>query len=63
MVGFWGTVAAVTPDEADEDGLVPAALVAVTVNVYEEPAVRPEVMVQVALADEQVAPPGLAVTR
>jgi len=30
-VGTPGTVAAVTLDEADEDGLVPAALVAVTV--------------------------------
>jgi hypothetical protein len=42
--------------------LVPAALVAVTVNVYAVPAVRPVVIVQEVPADVQVPPPALAVT-
>jgi hypothetical protein len=65
IVGAWGTVAGVTLDEEDDGRLVPAALVAVTVNVYAVPAVSPLVTVQdvaVAPAAEQVPPPELAVT-
>jgi len=47
MAGAAGTVAGVRLDEAAEGEPVPAALVAVTVNVYAVPAVRPAVMVQV----------------
>ena len=63
-VGAWGTVAGVTLAEEAEAAPVAAALVALTVNVYAVPAVRPLVTVQdVAEAPEtvQVAPPGLAV--
>ena len=62
MVGAWATVAAVALEEGVEDGLVPAALVAVTVKVYAVPAVSPVVTEQEVVAEEHVAPPGLAVT-
>ena len=61
MVGAWGTVAAVS-DAGDDARLVPAALVAVTVNEYVVPAVRPEVMVHDVPVVVQVPPPVLAVT-
>ena len=62
MVGAWGDVAAVTLGEGAEANPVPETLVAVTVNVYAVPAVRPDVMVQLVVAEVQVEPPGLAVT-
>jgi hypothetical protein len=40
-VGASGTVAGVTEFDGDEDALVPIALVAVTVKVYEVPLVNP----------------------
>jgi hypothetical protein len=62
MVGAWATVAGVTPALAAEALPVPEVLVAVTVNVYAVPAVRPDVMVHEVVADEHVALPGLAET-
>jgi hypothetical protein len=65
MVGALGTVAGVRALEAAELALLPAALVAVAVNVYDVPAVRPEVIVhEVAVAPlaVQVPPAGLEVT-
>ena len=65
MVGAWGRVEAVTEEVAPEAGPVPLALVAVTENVYDVPAVRPEVMVQlvaVATVVVQLPPAGLEVT-
>ncbi len=55
---------AVTADDADDAAEVPPTLFdAVTVNVYEVPAVRPVIVVEVAGADTVlVAPPGDAVT-
>ena len=64
-VGAAASVAGVTLLEAADATPVPAALVAVTVKVYDEPAVRPLVTVQlVAVATDavQVPPPVLAVT-
>ena len=52
-VGAPGTVAGVAAAEAAEAGPAPAALVAVTVNVYAVPLVRP-VTVQLVVAEEQV---------
>jgi hypothetical protein len=61
-VGGFGTVVAGTIEfDADEDGLVPAELVAVTVKVYVVPSVRP-VTVQDVVLVVQVRPPGLDVT-
>ena len=60
VVGAPGTVEGVAA--AVEGRLVPAALVAVTVNVYAVPAVSPEVTVHEVPAVVQVAPPGDAVT-
>jgi hypothetical protein len=51
----------VTPLLDPEETLVPSAFVAVTVNVYVTPFVRP-VTVAVVVALFAVAPPGLAVT-
>jgi hypothetical protein len=65
MVGAWGSVEAVTEAVAPDAGPVPLALVAVTEKVYDVPAVRPVVTVQlVAVATEavQVPPAGLEVT-
>jgi hypothetical protein len=61
FVGAPGTVAGVTALDADDAEPVPTALVAVTVNVYETPFVRP---VMVIGEDPPVAviPPGLEVT-
>src|SRR4051794_31216600 len=51
----------VTEFEADDAGPVPMALVAVTVNVYEVPFVKP-VTVSGPLLPDAVCPPGCAVT-
>ena len=61
-VGAPGTVAGTAGAEAADTAPVPAALVAVTVNVYAVPAVSPEVTVHEVPAVVQVAPPGDAVT-
>ena len=58
MVGASGVVAGVTLFEADEADPVPTAFVAVTVNVYAVPLVRPITVI----GDEPPAPvnpPGL----
>ena len=61
-VGAPGTVAGVTELDATEAVLVPTALVAVTVNVYDVPFVSPTtVAVSAPLVHVPVAPPGLAV--
>jgi hypothetical protein len=62
IVGAPGVVAGVTALEEPEAADVPAAFVAVTVNVYEVPLVRPVTTILVAPAVVAVAPPGLAVT-
>ncbi len=61
IVGAPGTVLGVTEAEADEATLVPTEFVAVTVNVYALPFVRPVT----TIGDDApvvVAPPGLTVT-
>ena len=61
-VGAPGSVYGVTAFDAEEAVPVPAALVAVTVKVYEVPGVRP-VMLQVSAPDVvQVSAPGELVT-
>ena len=62
-VGAPGTVLGVTALDAADAGPAPEPFVAVTVNVYDEPFVRPEMMHDSAVAGDgvQVAPPGLAV--
>jgi len=55
------TAAGVTGDDADDDGPAPTLLVAVTVNVYAVPSVRPLTSTDVPLAGV-VAPPGEVVT-
>ena len=60
-VGAPGAVAGTTAPEAVDGEPVPAALVAVTVNVYEVPLVRP-VTVQLVDAVVQVNEPGEDVT-
>lgn len=61
-VGASGTVAGVTEFEAFEEDPVPAAFVAVTVNVYAVPLVRPMTMaVVVAVAVVVEIFPGLEV--
>jgi hypothetical protein len=42
-------------------GLVPTALVAVTVNVYESEGVNPEIVIGPAPEEVPVSPPGFAV--
>ena len=61
-VGAPGTVLGVTAALGDDAGEVPAALVAVAVNVYAVPLVSPETVPVVAPAVDTVAPPGDAVT-
>jgi hypothetical protein len=56
-VGAPGTVAGVTWADGDEADPVPVELVAVTVNVYGVPLVRP-LTVQGLDGPEQVRPPG-----
>ena len=60
-VGAPGTVAGTAPREETDAALVPAEFVAVTVNVYEVPFVKPET-VQEVVADVQVNDPGVEVT-
>jgi len=60
-VGAPGTVAGTAAEDAVEAVPVPAEFVAVTVNVYEVPFVRPET-VQEVVALRQVNDPGLEVT-
>jgi len=60
-VGAPGTVDGTTAAEAEETAPEPLAFVAVTVNVYEVPFVRP-VTVQVVVAVVQVNEPGVEVT-
>ena len=59
--GALGGAVGVTGAEADEETDVPIAFVAVTVNVYAWPIVRP-VNVAGLLVTVFVSPPGLAVT-
>jgi hypothetical protein len=61
-VGTPGTVTGVTEAESDDEGLVPEALVAVTVNVVAVPAVRPLEMVHDVPAVVQLPPAGDEVT-
>lgn len=56
-VGTLGVVAGVAADEGADAPLVPAELVAFTVNVYGVPLVRPDT-VQLVVAAEQEKPPG-----
>jgi len=59
--GTVGAAAGVTGDEATDAGPVPTLFVAVTVNVYAVPSVRPLTSTDVPLAGV-VAPPGDVVT-
>ena len=59
--GAPGTADGTTAEDGAEAALVPFAFVAVTVNVYEVPLVRP-VTVQLVVAVVQVNPPGEEVT-
>jgi hypothetical protein len=61
-VGAPGTVRGVTAALATDTADVPAALVAVTVNVYAVPFVRPVTVADRAPVDVAVRPPGDAVT-
>jgi len=62
-VGAPGTVNGTTALDAVDDALVPSAFVAVTVNVYEVPFVRPVTVADVAVAPAvAVRPPGLDAT-
>ena len=56
-LGAPGTPAGVTGDEALDGDPAPAALLAVTVNVYESPLVRPETVHPIVPDVEQVSPP------
>ena len=58
--GAPGMVAGTIGADGADGGPVPTALVAVTVNVYEVPLVRP-FTVQEVVTDVQVSPPGLEV--
>jgi hypothetical protein len=61
-VGAPGTAIGVTALEGDDGGLVPAAFVAVTVNVYDVPLVSPPTRTLVADAAAAVVVPVLDVT-
>ncbi len=61
-VGAPGTVDGVAEFDATEAALVPALFVAVTVNVYEVPFVRPSTVQVVAPVITQVFDPGVDVT-
>ena len=61
-VGAPGTVLGVTAVLANDAGEVPAALAAVTVNVYAVPLVNPETVADVAPVVVALNPPGDAVT-
>ena len=60
-VGTLGVVAGMATAEADDGLPVPAELVAVTVNVYEVPLVRPDT-VQLVVGVLHVKAPGAEVT-
>jgi hypothetical protein len=60
--GTGGTPNGFTDEEAVEAAPVPAALVAVTVNVYDTPFVRPVTVQLVAVVVVQTNPPGDALT-
>ncbi len=63
LVGASGSVAGVTVLVAGDELEVPTVLVAVTVNVYAVPLVRPLIVQESAPDDNpQVRPPGLVVT-
>jgi hypothetical protein len=62
LVGAPGTVRGVTAALATEAGDVPAPFVAVTVNVYAVPLVRPVTVADAAPVEVAVRPPGAAVT-
>ena len=61
-VGAPGTVAGITADDADDAALVPTLFVAVTVNVYDVPFVKPETVqaavIGLPVFDVHVKPPG-----
>ena len=61
-VGAYGTVAGITADDADDAALVPTLFVAVTVNVYDVPLVKPDTVqaavIGLPVFDVQVKPPG-----
>jgi len=61
-VGAPGTVDGTTDDDADDADPVPTEFVAVTVNVYELPFVRPVTVQEVAVVVVHVSPPGDEVT-
>lgn len=61
-VGAPGTVFGVTAELAADAAEVPAALVAVTLNVYAVPLVRPVTVAVVAPVVVAVRPPGVEVT-
>jgi hypothetical protein len=61
-IGTPGTVLGVVALLASDSGEVPIALVAVTVNVYAVPLVRPEIVAVVPMIVLALAPPGEAVT-
>ena len=61
-MGAPGSVAGVTAAEAADAEPVPTALVALTVNVYEVPLVRPDTVHESAPVVEQVWVPSEAVT-
>jgi hypothetical protein len=61
-VGAPGTADGTIADDADDAKLVPTEFVAVTVNVYEVPFVRPPTVHVVAVVVVQVNPPGDEVT-
>jgi hypothetical protein len=62
MIGAPGTGLGVTAALAREAAEVPTALVAVTLNVYAVPLVRPVTVAAVAPVVVAVCPPGVAVT-
>jgi len=62
-LGAPGTADGTATADASEAVLVPALFVAVTVNVYAVPFVRPVTVHVVRVVAPQVAPPGAAVTR
>ncbi len=61
-VGASEIVIGVTALDCADNGPVPAALVAVTENVYVAPLARPEIVAVSSPAVETINPPGLEVT-
>jgi hypothetical protein len=61
-VGAPGTAEGITADVAEDAAEVPRAFVAVTVNVYEVPLVRPVTVQNTAPSVAQVFEPGEEVT-